>query len=127
MGFRLLGSRSSGGTTGVTRVTKADGSPCYSFESHADPDMACTGFRFTWKDASGQVVATGTFNPDVVPNTTVTCAGTGEVLSCNRNIPDGGPPPLCVGISDFGTLVLTTSAPVGAAGCAPPGGARARR
>jgi hypothetical protein len=103
-------------------VTKADGSPCYSFESHADPDMACTGFRFTWKDASGQVVATGTFNPDALPDTTVTCAGTGEVLSCNRNIPDGGPPPLCVCISDFGTLVLTTSAPVGAAGCAPPGG-----
>jgi hypothetical protein len=114
------GTSCRGGSTRVTQVTKSDGSPCYSFESYADPDMACTGFRFTWKDASGQMVATGTFNPDTIPNTMVTCAGTGEALSCNRNIPDGGPPPLCVGISDFGTLVLAADRPAGSAGCALP-------
>jgi len=103
----------------VTRVTKPDGSPCYSFESYADPNMGCTGFHFAWKDASGLVVATATFNPDTVPNTTVTCAGTGAALSCNRNTPDGGPPPLCYGISNFGTLVLTFDQPPLPAGCIP--------
>jgi hypothetical protein len=107
-------------STRLTRVTKTDGSPCYSFESYADPNMGCTGFQFAWKDASGQVVATGTFNPDTIPSTMVTCAFTGETLSCNRNIPDGGSPPLCVGISDFGTLVLTTTVPAGSAACVPP-------
>src|SRR5262245_9581232 len=109
-----------GSATQVTRVTTADGSPCYSFESYADPDMACTGFRFTWKDASGQVVATGVFNPDASPSTTVTCTNSGEALSCYWPNPAGAPPPTCYGISDLGTLVLTTNQPAGSAGCRPP-------
>jgi hypothetical protein len=109
-----------GGATRVTRVTKPDGSPCYSFESYADPDMACTGFRFTWKDASGQVVATGIFNPDTTPNTMVTCTRSDETLICNRPIPGGASSAQCIGISDFGTLVLTATQPAGSAGCVPP-------
>ena len=84
--------------------------------------MGCTGFRFTWKDTSGRVVATGIFNPDIIPNTMVTCADIGEALSCNRDISDGGPPPLCVGISDLGTLVLATTVPAGSAACLPGSG-----
>ena len=43
--------------TKTVSVTKADGSPCYSFKT----TLAGMGevYLYSWKDAAGQVVATG--------------------------------------------------------------------
>jgi len=73
----------------IATVTTADGSPCYSFEYLAptqDDDMVHT---WTWKDATGQVVASGSLS--LVPGPAVgeysnlgviTCAASGAETSC---------------------------------------------
>jgi hypothetical protein len=106
------GPGACGGFVKVVQVAKADGTPCYSFESYVDSGMQCEGERFTWKDASGVVVATGLTNGYLTPRTKITCAATSEVRSCGRETSGGGASDGCCSIDDFG-----------AASCAPPVGA----
>jgi len=89
---------------GVRTVTiaKADGAPCYSIESRIDSSLGCEGARYTWKDASGQVVATG--QRDYDSNTSITCATTNEVVGCKGPSGLSGGDPCC-GITGFGTPV----------------------
>ena len=57
----FMGDYAAGAGTRVVQVKKADGAPCYSFET-----SSTTGgeiLRYVWKDAAGQVVATGDNSP----------------------------------------------------------------
>jgi hypothetical protein len=69
---------------GTTVVSKADGSPCYSFEAHEPQTMDCETHTWTWRDASGQVVATGslTFVPHLTSQ--ITCAVGGAKTTCTE-------------------------------------------
>jgi hypothetical protein len=82
----------------VVSVTGANGSPCYSFESGSG--TACVAESFVWKDPFGQVVATGTFDPQKVPSFSVTCARTDETASCGDG--PAGKYPACCGLTDLG-------------------------
>jgi hypothetical protein len=86
----------------VVVVANADGSPCYSVESWIDSGLACEGARYVWKDASGQVVATGERDWD--SKVSITCAATSEATSCKgpSGLSNGDP---CCGITGFGTPV----------------------
>jgi hypothetical protein len=70
-GVKLLFSLSAAGVSN-TRVTKPDGSICYELEAQA----AGTGrpLSFTYKDASGALIATGTYD-NAMTKATVTCPG----------------------------------------------------
>jgi hypothetical protein len=70
-GVKLLFSLSAAGVSS-TRVTKPDGSTCYELEAQA----AGTGrpLSFTYKDASGALIATGTYD-NAMTKATVTCPG----------------------------------------------------
>jgi hypothetical protein len=103
---------SCGGTTQVVDVTKADGSPCYSFEWYGALSQGCEGFRYTWKDASGAIVATGTQNYYAVPTLSITCAANGEAQSCTDR-PVTGPSDPCCAVGDFGAAGCTRPASAG--------------
>jgi hypothetical protein len=68
---------------GTTVVTKADGSPCYSFEAHEPQTLDCQTHTWTWKDASGQVVANGSLTRGANYASTITCAGGGARTTCS--------------------------------------------
>lgn len=70
-GVKLLSSFSAAGVSN-TRVTKPDGSTCYELEAQ----MAGTGgpLSFTYKDASGALIATGKYD-SATRKVTVTCPG----------------------------------------------------
>ena len=61
----------SGATVGPSsgprnvRVTKADGSLCYSLETSL---IGGENYLYTWKDAAGEVVASGTNTPFETPS-----------------------------------------------------------
>jgi hypothetical protein len=99
--------RNCGGPWTMT-VTKADGSPCYTFEWYVDIGMACEGIVNTWKDATGATVATGVENPYSTPSASITCTASGEVQSCtDRTILGGTPQAPCCGVTNFGTARCT--------------------
>jgi hypothetical protein len=85
----------------VTVVTKADGSPCYSFESYRDSGMACERDVYIWRDAAGQLVAMGVWHPHNNPSTRVSCSG-GVESTCNGPATFGVSNPCC-GITNLGT------------------------
>jgi hypothetical protein len=91
-------------TPTLLAVTKADGSPCYSFEDDEPTSLDCSGHTWTWKDASGQVVATGS---SYYPNHSaqITCAAGGEKTSCGQSSPPGTPPSTCCGIGIGGSAL----------------------
>jgi hypothetical protein len=94
------------GCSGVTvvTVTKADGSPCYSIESNLEG--VCEGTRYVWKDAAGQVVATGSANGYSSPTTTITCTAINDTTSCNApSGANGGKGDPCCGVSVVGTPI----------------------
>jgi hypothetical protein len=86
----------------VVTVAKADGSPCYSVESRIDASLVCEGALYTWKDASGQVVATG--ERDYDSKISITCTTTNEAVHCKGPSGLSGGDPCC-GITSFGTPV----------------------
>ena len=100
----------------IVTVTTAAGTPCYSMESFVDSGMVCEGVRYTWKDASGQVVATAVENGFSTPRLVVTCASSGEKRSCGRATVEG-PTDGCCRISDLGAASCTP--PVGSGTCSP--------
>lgn len=104
------------GDGSIVTVTKADGTPCYSFESTFSYSMDCQGTRYAWRDAAGTVVATGFSNPHSNPTLTITCSDSGMDSHCNWG-PIGGPGPVdsCCIITDLGTRACTS--PNGSAGC----------
>jgi hypothetical protein len=61
----------------VLEVRKADGSLCYTNEVHQG--YMCESESFTWKDATGSVVATASF--DLATSLHINCA-TGETGIC---------------------------------------------
>jgi len=60
----------------VFAVRKADGSPCYSFETACNCSGLCESSTWTWRNAAGGIVATG--SSDMTNGVQVTCAATGE-------------------------------------------------
>jgi hypothetical protein len=82
---------------GVARLSKADGSSCFSFEA---TDVGGGALAYTWKDAAGQVVATGRNDPLGVPTIAITCAGGGETATCYN--PPSSPMSFCCGVSGLG-------------------------
>ena len=90
----------------LATVAKADGSPCYSFELHEPVENDCTAHTWIWKDASGQIVATGIVQRGVYvgqPAYTniagITCAAGGAQTSCKD--PTSG---VCCGVSVLGSV-----------------------
>jgi hypothetical protein len=69
-----------GGGTIVVRVSKADGSPCYSFETSSGLDDENPGYL--WKDAAGQIVARGRTNQFGMPSLQITCESGSEIRAC---------------------------------------------
>jgi len=57
---------------------KGDGSPCFVFEKRLRRDMACEGGSATWKNASGETVATASIS---FGQTVISCTTTGETLT----------------------------------------------
>jgi len=70
----------------VAQVTRADGSPCYSYEKYGVTVTRCEGTAYIWRDAAGQVVATGTSNPYSNPTHQITCANGGQKKVCHNPI-----------------------------------------
>jgi hypothetical protein len=60
----------------VFEVRKADGSPCYSFETACYCGGFCEDSTWTWRNAAGDIVATG--SSDITGGDEVICAGTRE-------------------------------------------------
>jgi hypothetical protein len=87
----------------IARVTKPDGSLCYSVESYVDNGMACEGWRYTWKDAAGQAVANAISNPYLSPTLTITCTQ-GGVSTCDNDFLSG-PGNSCCGLASYGVPV----------------------
>lgn len=64
-------------------VRKADGSLCYTVDTAGVSNLqACEHGSLTWKDASGQVVATGSFSSGVGTHRSISCQTTTETYSC---------------------------------------------
>ena len=79
------------------KVARADGSLCYTLEiNNSGPTMACERGTYTWKDASGQVVATGGFSCGAGCEEWAQCAGSDTVSECGNYCSTGvTSPPLC--------------------------------
>ena len=60
----------------VFEVHKADGALCYSFETACYCGGFCENSTWTWRNAAGQIVATGTSDFNVGDK--VVCADSGE-------------------------------------------------
>ena len=74
-------------------VRKPDGSLCYRYEAYIPASPSCEVTQHTWKDAAGNVVATGTSGSSPNWTTGITCAASGETAIC------GEPNPLrCVAV-----------------------------
>jgi hypothetical protein len=63
------------------KLFKADGTLCYSYEYYDDGGL-CESRHETWRDATGQAVATSLVGG---LGSRITCAASGEVLSCTGN------------------------------------------
>ncbi len=74
------GAVPSGVQRSLTRVFKANGSLCYSYEYDCDCSQGCESATFVWKDARGIVVASGGEGR----NASVQCT-TGESCSSDEN------------------------------------------
>ena len=91
------------------QVNKADGTLCYTFESYAELTPGrCIAHRYTWKDAAGNVVATGMDDTDVDGTSelvmNISCTATSEVSACQQpTLPPR--PDRCCGLSLFGGAV----------------------
>ncbi len=100
-------------------VAKADGSPCYSFEIHEPVELDCTQHTWIWKDASGQIVATGGVKNGAIAGVAfnetqaaIMCAVGGDQTSC-----DGLIGASCCGVSPYGSLSCPDGVTVSA--CSP--------
>ncbi len=60
----------------VFEVRKPDGSPCYSFETACYCSGYCESSTWTWRNAAGDIVATG--SSGIAGGDEVICAGTSE-------------------------------------------------
>jgi len=109
-------SRACGGDVNTMKVTKADGTPCYTYEAYTDASSTdCELTRYTWKDAAGNVVATGMSKPSPSWDLTITCGATSETAHCAGPRPDRYPPDGCCTLSQFGSAVCRAGVPVGVA------------
>lgn len=84
-----IGKCGAGPGEGIYRVevTKPDGSPCYSFERCA---MTIDSFFYAWKDAAGNVVASGSegrTSSGSVQTLSFACAGGGATAACEYTPP----------------------------------------
>ena len=95
----------------LVTVVKADGSPCYSFEQHETSLSDCQEFTWTWKDASGQLVATGRRRHDEA-TASVTCASGGASTGCAEPYPGS-----CCDVSLYGSVACPDG--VNVAACTP--------
>lgn len=104
---------SSGPTTVKTfSVTKADGSPCYSLETSL---IGGEVYRYVWKDAAGEVVATGSDDRFTNPTNTITCANGGQTRTCHS--PSINPTGACCTLNEFGNATCSNSIPCPAGTC----------
>ena len=65
------------------RVMKPDGALCLTFEvSNVIPGHACEHGDYTWRNAAGETVATGSFSSGMGTRRMITCSASGESVSC---------------------------------------------
>ena len=88
-------------------MRKADGTPCYSFETTL---IGGEVLQYVWKDPSGQVVATGSFVP-----TQVVCESGGQTSTCNDAA--GNPSAGCCPLDDLGTTASCPGLSCSAGSC----------
>jgi len=79
---------SDAGTPVQQQVYKADGSLCYTLTTETSPFAACEHATYTWTDATGNVVARGSFSamsiaPFVLKIACATDAGSNDSVTCN--------------------------------------------
>jgi hypothetical protein len=103
---------STGSGPRVVQVTKADGSPCYSMETSL---FGGEVYRYLWKDAGGQTVATGSYDPFGNPTHTISCAGGGQTRSCHS--PPSPPTGACCSLNELGNGTCGASLPCVAGTC----------
>jgi hypothetical protein len=96
----------------VVQVTKADGSPCYSMETSL---FGGEVYRYVWKDAGGQTVATGSYDPFGNPTHTISCAGGGQTRTCHAPPVSGGGG--CCSLNELGNATCTAPPPCAAGIC----------
>jgi hypothetical protein len=103
------------GTSGTKtiRVTKADGSLCYSFDTSL---IGGEVYQYIWKDATGQTVATGRNDPFGNPTHAITCASDGQVKTCHSP-PFNSPPGACCTLNDYGNATCSNPIPCPAGTC----------
>jgi hypothetical protein len=107
-------AKACSGHVDIREVTKADGSPCYTFETYVSNGTACESIIYTWKDPSGQVIASGANGFSNL--TTITCAATGESANCQG--PQGLPPSGgCCGVTGFGTAACSDGVACSSGAC----------
>jgi hypothetical protein len=92
-------------------VPKANGTLCYRYEAYTATSTACEVTQHTWKDAAGNVVASGTSSSSLSGRITqITCATTGVTASCGEPV-SVSPADSCCGVSRFGTAACTAGVP----------------
>jgi hypothetical protein len=88
-GVRASETSQSGAVPTVANVLKAGGSPCYSFavDLGASDSSRYTTLLYTWRDAAGNIVATGSSSGMANPSHEITCLVGGEKTVCNGPVP----------------------------------------
>jgi hypothetical protein len=92
----------------VVQIAKSDGSPCYSFESYTDNGTFCEVSRYTWKDPSGQVVASGWGSQN---GAEITCMTGSTAKTCTN--PSAGPWNACCDVTEFGAAACPSAVRLG--------------
>jgi len=79
-----LNSLCADGGRREVRVTKPDGSLCFTFEEVSFGfGQLCENGQYTWRDATGTVIATGGFHTGVGPPITIECAIVDDRARCD--------------------------------------------
>ncbi len=79
-GVRASFSGAATSRTQTVSVTKDDGSPCYSFETTVSFGEE---YQYVWRDAAGQVVATGRNGFGIGGGAQIMCTDGGETKTCD--------------------------------------------
>ncbi len=98
----------------TVRVTKADGSLCYSFETYL---IGGELLQYTWKDAAGEVIASGTDTPFETPSFKIRCADGSDMKTCHSSPLTSPPPSACCRLSDLGNATCVSALSCSAGTC----------
>ena len=102
--YRPISTLCNDSSVDVVTVSKPDGTPCYSYETYIDQGLGCEHSTHTWKDAAGNVVATGRRSLVFGNSVGITCMASGERTACEGRDD-------CCNVSQFGGATCAVGVP----------------